>query len=454
MYKPIGQGPKATRGSFLLKGLLLTAAPLALQAVFLAVLLWNGRASLAVEQEALHSREVIGQAESALLLAQENRLGRSALAELLAEEQRLDRERVERLAATHRQQRALLLGGLAAAAAVGLCLAWAFARSLGSSLAVVAANVVRMEGNASLPAPLRGRGGIAQLDRTLHQTARRLAEVAERTRQHERELERHSADLVVSNQDLRSKSQEVEMFVYSVSHDLRSPLVNLQGFSRELEHSLADLQLVLAPLELTPQVRARLAAIDRDLWEALHFIVMAVSRSRTIIDALLRLARAGRVDYRWRLVMVGEVVRRVIDAMRGTIEEKGARITVGELPPAWGDPAAVEQIFDNLLNNALRYLDPARPGIIDVGAVSLSPGGQATYWVRDNGRGIPDVCVERLFVPFQRFHGDVAQGEGIGLALVRRAVERHGGHIHAESREGAGTTFFLTLPAAAGGSAA
>ena len=179
--------------------------------------------------------------------------------------------------------------------------------------------------------------------------------------------------------------------------------------------------------------------------ESVRFIQTAVSRSANIIEALLRLSRAGRVEYLWQRVNVDQVVHRVVDAIRGTSLQKGVRVTVGELPPAWGDPTAVEQIFGNLLSNALNYLDPGRPGQIEIGS---RPGeaGATTYWVKDNGLGIPEAYLGKLFVAFQRLHGNVAPGEGIGLALVRRVVERHSGRIWAESEEGAGTTFFLTLP--------
>jgi signal transduction histidine kinase len=294
---------------------------------------------------------------------------------------------------------------------------------------------------------LGGEDEIAELDATFHQTAFRLAEAAAAERLYQAEIERRAAELAHANEELRAKSQEIETFVYSVSHDLRSPLVNLQGFSRELERSCLDLRRELGQAELPAAVHPRLAAIDGDMQESLRFIQTAVSRASNIIDALLRLSRAGRVEYQWQRVDVDAVVRRVVDAMRGTIAQKGARVTVSELPPAWGDPTAVEQVFGNLLANAVNYLDPARPGEIEVGARPAASSGSSTYWVKDNGLGIPEPYLGKLFMAFQRLHGDVAPGEGIGLALVRRVVLRHSGEIWAESREGEGTTFFLTLPA-------
>jgi signal transduction histidine kinase len=147
----------------------------------------------------------------------------------------------------------------------------------------------------------------------------------------------------------------------------------------------------------------------------------------------------------------------VVDALQGAIGQHAAVVTVRDLPPAWGDPGAIEQIFSNLIGNALNYLDPARNGRIEVGALEpepvepVEPGEpravrMRTYYVRDNGLGIPAAYMSKVFRAFQRLHGDVASGDGIGLAVVRRTVERHGGRVWVESAEGAGSTFFVVLP--------
>jgi signal transduction histidine kinase len=105
----------------------------------------------------------------------------------------------------------------------------------------------------------------------------------------------------------------------------------------------------------------------------------------------------------------------------------------------------VEQIFSNLVKNALSYLDPTRSGRVEIGALPSRPGAPVTYWVRDNGVGIPAERQVKIFTAFQRIRGDLAEGEGIGLALVHRAVTRLGGQIRLESREGEGSAFFVTL---------
>jgi signal transduction histidine kinase len=217
---------------------------------------------------------------------------------------------------------------------------------------------------------------------------------------------------------------------------------------------------VLAGADIPAGDRKKVAAIvEADIKGSIHFIQTAVSRLSGIIDALLRLSRAGRVEYRWQPVDVEAAATRVAEALRVTAGEKGAKISVGRLPAAWGDPTAVEQVFANLLANAVNYLDPGRPGRIEVGALDAGEAGDGaprlrTYFVKDNGLGIPEAHQPKLFLAFQRLHPEVAKGEGIGLAIVRRAVERHGGEIRVESRPGEGSTFFVTLPAdSAGGPA-
>jgi signal transduction histidine kinase len=203
---------------------------------------------------------------------------------------------------------------------------------------------------------------------------------------------------------------------------------------------------------LEPAERERIERlIDEDIGEALRYLQSAVLRAAHIIDSLLRLSRVGRVEYRRQEVDVASVVRHVIDAMQASIRACHAEVVVEELPPVWGDPTALEQIFANLVGNAVNYLDPDRPGRIEIGALPAPPGGVRSlriFYVRDNGLGIPAGAMPRLFNAFQRLHGNIAAGEGIGLALVRRMVERHGGRVWAESTEGEGTTFYLSLPEA------
>jgi signal transduction histidine kinase/CHASE3 domain sensor protein len=300
------------------------------------------------------------------------------------------------------------------------------------------------------------RGGVA----VFHDiTEKRHA--AERVRKMNEELERRvqerTMELVEVNRDLAQKNQENEMFVYSVSHDLRSPLVNLQGFSKELEKGCQALAALLADEAVPSQVKTQtMALLDGKMGKSLGFIKTAVLRLASIIDALLRLSRAGRIEYRLEKVDMDKLVARVLGSVAGTIQERGVTVTTTTLPPARGDQAAVEQVVANLIGNALTYLDPSRPGAIQIGCLDPTPpntpDGFRVYYVKDNGLGIAESHRQKVFQIFQRLHPGVGKGEGMGLAIVMRVVERHGGKAWVESTVNQGSTFFFSLPASTGDS--
>ncbi len=343
---------------------------------------------------------------------------RGRLEVFLDAERKLNTQRQKVLARINDVQQSLLIGGAALSVALTIGLAILFSRGFASRIERLAQNAKFLAEGKPLSDPLKGGDEIGQLDAVFRAMARSLAD----------------------------RDQENEMFIYSVSHDLRSPLVNLQGFSKELTYTCDDVRQVLANIEKSPEIEARLKRfLDEDMHASIHFIQNAVSRLSAIIDSLLRLSRAGRVEYRVQEVDVAELMTRVVEALEGSIKERGAEIRVGPLPPTWGDPTIVEQVFANLLSNAVKYLDPSRRGMIEVGA---EEGGEGltTYHVRDNGLGIAKAHQTKLFHAFQRLHPGAAAGEGIGLALARRMVERHGGKIWAESEAGEGSTFFVTLP--------
>ena len=288
-----------------------------------------------------------------------------------------------------------------------------------------------------------------------HELARRVQaedELRKANAELEQRVQDRTAELAVANRDLAQKNQENEMFVYSVSHDLRSPLVNLQGFAKELSLVGEDIRTLLVEPAIPPSVRDRgLALLDGGMAEALGFIQAGVMRLSGIIDALLRLSRTGRLEFQAQQVDVNPLVQRIVASLHGTIHERGATVTAQELAPAWGNPTSLEQVFANLIGNALNYLDPKRPGTIEVGMHKPAAGepaqGCVTYYVKDNGLGIPEAYQEKIFRAFQRAHPEVARGEGIGLAIVTRIMERHHGRVWVESKPGVGSTFFVAFPA-------
>ena len=366
-----------------------------------------------------------------------------------AAEEKLDSQRIEALRRAAIFQNWLLVGGLLVNVGIGALAAMMFSREISSRIETVTKNTRRIANGEALPALVAGSDEIRELDEQFHLLADHLKTARVRERVYQEALERRAAELTRANRDLEQKNQEIEMFVYSVSHDLRSPLVNLQGFGRELGLARNDLQELLRG-ELSAADRERaLQLADRDMAESIHFIQTAVTRLSSIIDALLRLSRAGRVEYHAAMVELKPVIQRIVEAMRGTIAARGAEVVIQDLPPVWGDPTAVEQIFANLIGNAINYLDPQRPGKVEIGSVVREVEGvvkPVTFFVRDNGLGIAEQYLPKVFAIFQRLHGDIASGEGVGLALVRRVVERHGGQVWVESVAGVGSTFFVAFP--------
>jgi PAS domain S-box-containing protein len=258
-----------------------------------------------------------------------------------------------------------------------------------------------------------------------------------------RELERRVAELAATNRELLQKTSENESFVYSVSHDLRAPLVNLQGFSQELSLSKDALGSLLADDRVPADLRARgEELLAGDISESLGFIRNAVQHLSNIIDGLLRLSRVGRVEYQMDPVDVRPLVADILASMHATVAASGATVDIGTLPMVRGDRNAIGQIFANILGNALKSLSPTRPGVIRIEAASDDP---PVFAVRDNGIGIPEEYRKKMFQVFQHVHAAKGEGEGMGLAIVRRIVERHGGRIWFESTPDVGTTFFFTL---------
>lgn len=283
--------------------------------------------------------------------------------------------------------------------------------------------------------------------RDISERVRAENEIRSLNRDLEARVRARTEELEEVNRQLARKNEENETFVYTVSHDLRSPLVNLEGFSRELAHNYEELRAILQDAAIPVGVRDKVErTLGESATESLSFIHAAVCRLSGIINALLRLSRAGRVQYEPRMTKLGPTLGRVILSLRGTADQKGATITAGELPEAWTDPVACEQVFANLIGNALNYLDPSRPGRIEIGTFASEPD-EIGVFIRDNGVGIPVSHQPELFRAFHRLHEHLAPGEGMGLLIVRRLLDRLRGRIWFHSEEGIGTTFYWTLPA-------
>jgi len=245
-----------------------------------------------------------------------------------------------------------------------------------------------------------------------------LRDISERKRAEER---REAAD-----RNLARSNLELEQFAYVASHDLQEPLRSVAGFAQLLEERYGN-------------------RLDDDGKRFIGFITKGVERMRALISDLLSYSRSGQDALRTQRVNTDELVHEALSSLDAAVRDARAEVEVGELPVLVADRAALAQLFGNLLSNALKFTDGRRPPRVDVTARRSEDVWEFT--VADNGLGIDPANAERVFGMFERLHGeDEYGGTGIGLAICKRIVERHGGRIWCEPVPAGGTAFHFTLP--------
>jgi signal transduction histidine kinase len=260
--------------------------------------------------------------------------------------------------------------------------------------------------------------------------------------------------------DLREANNEIQRFAYIVSHDLRSPLVNIMGFTSELEELRGDIFRRIATLgraatavpvaadggDVEPALDGEDKQLSEDFSEALGFIKSSIAKMDRLISAILNLTREGRREFQPVKIDTRELIEGIVATVAHQAAEAEAQIRIEPLPDIVSDRLAMEQIFSNLLDNALKYLKPGVPGDIRVrGRTKL---GFAIFEIADNGRGIDPKDHQRIFDLFRRAGKQDKPGQGIGLAHVRALVRRLGGTMSVSSKLDDGSTFTITLPIA------
>ncbi|MES9883545.1 MAG: transporter substrate-binding domain-containing protein [Sedimenticola sp.] len=246
---------------------------------------------------------------------------------------------------------------------------------------------------------------------------------------------------------LATANEEIKSFAYIVSHDLRSPLVNLKGFTSELEYSLKEISEKTASIvdKLEPEKRKEVHdLLNDDLPESMRFISTSVDKMDHMLSSILKLSRLGRRVLEFEPIDLHSLCNEILSSLSYIIEQTKTEVVLGNLPVILNDRVVMEQILGNMLDNAVKYLDPNRPGSIVISSKASDSG--ITLSVKDNGRGIQPHEIEKVFQIFRRgMHQNVA-GEGMGLSYVQTLVRAQGGRINFEPAPDFGTVFTIYLP--------
>ena len=264
------------------------------------------------------------------------------------------------------------------------------------------------------------------------QSRRVLLSVVEDQKEAQEEIRKLNAELEQRVADrtalLEAANRELEAFSYSVSHDLRSPLQHVTGFAELLNKRAAG-------------------SLDEKNKHYLKIITDSTMRMGRLIDDLLAFSRMGRAEMLKKKTNLNSLVNEILKDFKANSRSKNIDWKVSPLPEVYGDAAMLRQVFVNLISNAFKFTEKRMEAIIEIGS-TCGEKDEVCFYVKDNGAGFDMKYVDKLFGIFQRLHrSEEFEGTGIGLANVRRIVQRHGGRVWAEGKEGEGATFFFTLSA-------
>lgn len=244
----------------------------------------------------------------------------------------------------------------------------------------------------------------------------------------EEKVEKRTIELKEAIEALEHSNEELQQFAYVASHDLQEPLRTIASFTQLLE-------------------RRYKGKFDSDADEFMDFIVDAAVRMKEQIEGLLEYSRIATQAGKFEPVDTDEIVNQTIKLLDTSINEANAELTYEKLPVVNIDAKQLQRVFQNLISNAIRFRKCEEPLQVHISSYKSEDGKEYVFSVQDNGIGIEEQYSERIFTIFQRLHTrDEYQGTGIGLSIVKRIIERHGGRIWVESEFGVGSTFYFTIP--------
>ncbi len=242
---------------------------------------------------------------------------------------------------------------------------------------------------------------------------------------------------------IAAKNKELENYLFVASHDLRSPLVNIQGFSRRLHKNVDSIKKIIDESSLEESAKENIEAIiNQTIPKTLDFIYTNVNKMDTLINGLLQISRTGRIVMIVNQIDMNSLIKNVINSKEFQLTELSANVNIGELDDCYGDENLLNQLFSNLIANAINYRSPDRQLVLNI--QSQNKFKKIIYSIEDNGTGIAERHLEKIWDVFFRASTAVT-GEGLGLSIVKRIVDKHRGKIWVESKEGVGSTFFVEL---------
>ncbi|MBE0537779.1 MAG: PAS domain S-box protein [Phycisphaerae bacterium] len=244
---------------------------------------------------------------------------------------------------------------------------------------------------------------------------------------------------------LEEKNRELESIIHVASHDFRTPLITIAGFAGELQRSARQLEDLLASKAL-PDSFAKPAStiVSQDIPEAVGLITASTVKLNGLLDGLTRLARLDHPAMEMSCIDMNAMLEEILKTLTCQTRHRQVQVRIEPLPNCWGDEQQINQVFSNLLGNALSYLDPSRPGLVT--ATGRCTEDHTIYCIEDNGIGIDAHNLPHIFKMYYRVDPGKTEGQGLGLAIVRRILSRHNGKVWAESEEKRGSRFFVALP--------
>ncbi len=269
-------------------------------------------------------------------------------------------------------------------------------------------------------------------------SAARLTGIIMESKRARNEKEQLTGELIIKN-------KELEQVLYVTSHDLRSPLVNVEGYSKELDYSLKKLMSSIENVDVPVSVKGEITPIVKeDIPESLHYIQISVAKMESLLKGILNLSRLGSSELKIEEIDINEMMTDIIDSHSFRLKDLNIKTEISKLPNCRGDSSQINQVFSNLLDNAIKYSVSERSCVINISG--YKDKNQSVYCIEDSGLGILPENQDKIFEMFYQLEPDRIKGEGMGLTIARRIIEKHNGKIWVESELGKGSKFFVSIP--------